>query len=404
MDRYMGFGADIWEILGIAPYSDIETIREAYSRKVKIYHPEDDPEGFKRIRMAYTQAMQMTRQQPSAPDFSQYGATDDTPNSYYASRQTDSQRVDDTQKHGYSDIERQVEEKREEEQRTADRFFARLRRLEASGELHNIKTWNALLSHPRIEELKYSEDFTRAFLDYLASSSNIPTNIFIKPVNQCMIEWSEIWLGTPLWAEFSVINRINIVKRETAAMYARRVSIISVLVAAALPFATRFVIGFALDIFSNSDDKTELSEFLANYDTVLFMTIAAGIISIALLSMQIYCFVLNRIKLRGSTFSKDSKKFTRYFLVLGVMISFLYFLSMQGNILDLSQHPRNQTQITESQQSENPDHNPEPQDESSNGRFTIGFWRVMAYIGIVITVLAMGAKKKQKKQKEKTRA
>ena len=46
-----------WEILGIKPTKDRNAIKEAYMEKLNIYHPEDDPEGFQRLREAYEIAL-----------------------------------------------------------------------------------------------------------------------------------------------------------------------------------------------------------------------------------------------------------------------------------------------------------------------------------------------------------
>lgn len=45
-----------WEILGIEPTQDQQLIRQAYRDLLPTYHPENDPEGFKRLREAYEQA------------------------------------------------------------------------------------------------------------------------------------------------------------------------------------------------------------------------------------------------------------------------------------------------------------------------------------------------------------
>ena len=42
-----------WEILGIQPTSDKKTIKRAYAKLLKQYHPEENPEKFKQIQAAY---------------------------------------------------------------------------------------------------------------------------------------------------------------------------------------------------------------------------------------------------------------------------------------------------------------------------------------------------------------
>ncbi|TGC69662.1 J domain-containing protein, partial [Salmonella enterica subsp. enterica serovar Infantis] len=45
-----------WEILGIEPTTDLECIRQAYLALLPSFHPESDPQGFKRLRQAYEEA------------------------------------------------------------------------------------------------------------------------------------------------------------------------------------------------------------------------------------------------------------------------------------------------------------------------------------------------------------
>lgn len=48
---------DIWQLLGIEATANQEHIKTAYSEKLKLYHPEDNPEGFKALQAAYKEAM-----------------------------------------------------------------------------------------------------------------------------------------------------------------------------------------------------------------------------------------------------------------------------------------------------------------------------------------------------------
>ncbi len=53
----------IFEVLGIDETKDEERIREAYRGKLVSVNPEDNPEGFKRLREAYESALRMAKQQ-----------------------------------------------------------------------------------------------------------------------------------------------------------------------------------------------------------------------------------------------------------------------------------------------------------------------------------------------------
>lgn len=51
-----------WEILGIEPTSDKKTIKRAYAKLLKQYHPEENPEKFKQIQAAYQQCLHLDQE------------------------------------------------------------------------------------------------------------------------------------------------------------------------------------------------------------------------------------------------------------------------------------------------------------------------------------------------------
>ncbi|WP_162011884.1 J domain-containing protein [Streptococcus sp. S784/96/1] len=68
---------NIWDVLGIGQTTNQEQIKVAFAEKLKQYHPEDDPEGFKALQQAYKKAMaeakgsrnRSTRQQRQSEQF-----------------------------------------------------------------------------------------------------------------------------------------------------------------------------------------------------------------------------------------------------------------------------------------------------------------------------------------------
>ncbi|GKX68555.1 J domain-containing protein [Inconstantimicrobium mannanitabidum] len=52
---------DPWKVLEIEPTGETSIIKKAYAKKLKIYHPEDDPEGFQRLRESYDRALKLAK-------------------------------------------------------------------------------------------------------------------------------------------------------------------------------------------------------------------------------------------------------------------------------------------------------------------------------------------------------
>ncbi len=57
-----------WNVLDIEPTSDSRVIKKAYAGKLKLHHPEDDPENFQQIRQAYESALLYAKYFAQIPD------------------------------------------------------------------------------------------------------------------------------------------------------------------------------------------------------------------------------------------------------------------------------------------------------------------------------------------------
>ncbi|WP_125721594.1 J domain-containing protein [Pseudoalteromonas rubra] len=53
-----------WDVLGIEPGADKKTIKRAYTSKLKLCKPDEDPEGFQLLRAAYDEALAQLEEQP----------------------------------------------------------------------------------------------------------------------------------------------------------------------------------------------------------------------------------------------------------------------------------------------------------------------------------------------------
>lgn len=50
-----------WSILNIEPTEDVSIIKKAYAKKLKIHHPESDPQGYQKLREAYDTALKYAK-------------------------------------------------------------------------------------------------------------------------------------------------------------------------------------------------------------------------------------------------------------------------------------------------------------------------------------------------------
>ena len=58
---------EIFSILGIEETGEEKAVKAAYRKKLAVTNPEDNPEGFKRLRQAYEEALALAKQTGEEP-------------------------------------------------------------------------------------------------------------------------------------------------------------------------------------------------------------------------------------------------------------------------------------------------------------------------------------------------
>lgn len=61
---------NVWNVLGIETTTDESVIKKAYAKKLRLHHPQDDPEGFQQVKEAYEKAMKAVKERREGEDSS----------------------------------------------------------------------------------------------------------------------------------------------------------------------------------------------------------------------------------------------------------------------------------------------------------------------------------------------
>lgn len=144
---------DCWQILGIGPTGDVRAIRAAYAAQAKKFHPEDDPDGFQRLRMAYEQAVHSARAQDEA----------------VTAGQKPSPAFDFDQL-----LAKGMDAYRAELRRRCAEVIAELRRLPHGLFYAGLGKWQAYLSKEPFLRVQYHPDFMEALAQLLEGPPRYP--------------------------------------------------------------------------------------------------------------------------------------------------------------------------------------------------------------------------------------
>jgi hypothetical protein len=166
---------DIWRELSIAPTSDARAVRRAYARRLKEVHPEDDPEGFERLRRAYELAMRWAEQarareeadEPLGQDEERVGEDEQATDARSGSEA-------DAEVASVAHPEPPLLEPRESP-RGVDLARSVWDALRHEGEQSALARWRVVRALPELAQLDVATELEAAMLSYFRSAHEVPT-------------------------------------------------------------------------------------------------------------------------------------------------------------------------------------------------------------------------------------
>ncbi|MEW9095435.1 MAG: hypothetical protein AB2417_10180 [Clostridiaceae bacterium] len=170
-----------WEILGISYDSDLKAIKKAYAKLLKIYNPEEDPEGYQRLREAYDKAIKdvknNNKQQNLHIDLVENISNDlDTDES-----NTDDWNIDETiVKKQYQNIDNNYEEQHTNNiNGKIEEFLDKLNEIYSDNSLKkNTEAWEELLNMDVVWNVYTAPIIEDCMFEFLVSHKDLPLNIW----------------------------------------------------------------------------------------------------------------------------------------------------------------------------------------------------------------------------------
>ncbi|WP_044641202.1 J domain-containing protein [Risungbinella massiliensis] len=165
----------IWKILGIEPTENLSVIKRAYAKKLKVHHPEDDPEGYQKLREAYDSAIKQAKMMLVQPASLEYEEPDEVeleealPNRINLTSDID---FDSQPKHPLDVFMQEVEEL------YAD-FFSRI----------NSDKWKKLLDSDIVWNVEQNEALQDRLIYFLEDHHYLPQPIW--ELFDSMFHWSD---------------------------------------------------------------------------------------------------------------------------------------------------------------------------------------------------------------------
>lgn len=149
-----------WNVLGIDPTEDIRVIKKAYAKKLKIHHPEDDPEGYQSLREAYDRAVKYSKQEKASTIQIPFENTFDNPTVFGPDAVFSNE-----SKNEKSKLESFIDGLEE----LYNDFPSRL----------NLEKWETALNDEVVWNAGYQDILRAKMMDFLIDHSYLPKNVWL---------------------------------------------------------------------------------------------------------------------------------------------------------------------------------------------------------------------------------
>ncbi|WP_334077791.1 tetratricopeptide repeat protein [Paenibacillus sanfengchensis] len=163
---------NFWQTLGIEPTGDKSAIKRAYAKLLKIHHPEDDPQGYQKLREAFDRAMKIAIEEEEENE-ADYQCNDGT--------DTDIDVVADDINQGirYRSTYRWTDVAPHQVLNEVQLFFQKMKELYYDfARRIDPQEWNALMADDFLWKVEYHEERLNALILFLEKHQNLPHEVW----------------------------------------------------------------------------------------------------------------------------------------------------------------------------------------------------------------------------------
>ncbi|MFC7371076.1 tetratricopeptide repeat protein [Fictibacillus iocasae] len=173
-----------WTILGIQPTDDLSAIKKAYSKQLKLHHPEDDPEGYQRLREAFDAVKKNLKKKThlSADAEAAAGSAHAEPFPSYS---------DFEERIPLSVVLPELKASPEPPRHTIAQFMEKAENIYRSITWRiEEEKWLDLLNDELLWSMEHKQQVSQTLLSFIAQHHLLPKNIWLLLENQ--FQWSEM--------------------------------------------------------------------------------------------------------------------------------------------------------------------------------------------------------------------